>query len=508
MTDVPGASMPDPRAAPLRADVHTAAGNALKLGASLIGTWGVALLVRLYLPRYLGPEAFGLYSFADSFAITCVGFLSLGVDSYVQKEIPVRPAHASDFFGGVMVLRLLLGIPALLILQELLALGGRPAEAHLLVLAFGSAYLLTIFNASFGALLQANTKVDGLAVTNVLIKVLWAALIGVGMACGASVVLLATAFVVSEAVKSLVLGRVVRRDLGLVLRVDRQATWAVIVASLPYYTNAVALSLNRLDVTVLTFMTGSDREVGYYGAASNLSGLALMLAPLLASVLLPLMSRAHARSSAELDLVVSQAARGLVELALPIALFLALGADYWVRLAFGAQYAPAAASLRALAPQFVFTYVAALLSMTLMVRGRGWAMTGISIFGVLVNPLLCALCVPIGARLLGEGGAGAGAALGVVGMEVAVSALMLRALGGSVFDAAGRRAVAGLVLLCLALLVLDVPLRVLGFWRLPLEFALYLALASATGLLRVRALLDLARELRASRATAPENGAR
>jgi O-antigen/teichoic acid export membrane protein len=205
---------------------------------------------------------------------------------------------------------------------------------------------------------------------------------------------------------------------------------------------------------------------------------------------------------------VSQAARGLVELALPIALFLALGADYWVRLAFGAQYAPAAASLRALAPQFVFTYVAALLSMTLMVRGRGWAMTGISIFGVLVNPLLCALCVPIGARLLGEGGAGAGAALGVVGMEVAVSALMLRALGGSVFDAAGRRAVAGLVLLCLALLVLDVPLRVLGFWRLPLEFALYLALASATGLLRVRALLDLARELRASRATAPENGAR
>jgi hypothetical protein len=93
-------------------------------------------------------------------------------------------------------------------------------------------------------------------------------------------------------------------------------------------------------------------------------------------------------------------------------------------------------------------------------------------------------------------------------MEVAVSALMLRALGGSVFDAAGRRAVAGLVLLCLALLALDVPLRVLGFWRLPLELALYLALASATGLLRVRALLNLARELRASRAVAPGNGAR
>ena len=33
--------------------------NAVKLGGSLLLTWGIALGVRLLMPRYLGPDAFG-----------------------------------------------------------------------------------------------------------------------------------------------------------------------------------------------------------------------------------------------------------------------------------------------------------------------------------------------------------------------------------------------------------------------------------------------------------------
>ena len=29
-------------------------------------------------------------------------FLSLGVDTYISREIALRPKHASDFFGGLL----------------------------------------------------------------------------------------------------------------------------------------------------------------------------------------------------------------------------------------------------------------------------------------------------------------------------------------------------------------------------------------------------------------------
>src|SRR3954447_2371242 len=87
-------------------DVRTAMRNGVKLGLSLVGTWTVALVVRFFLPRYLGPERFGLYSFSDAFAATYFVFLGLGIDAYIQKEIPARPRHASDFLGGVLVFRL------------------------------------------------------------------------------------------------------------------------------------------------------------------------------------------------------------------------------------------------------------------------------------------------------------------------------------------------------------------------------------------------------------------
>ena len=41
--------------------------NAIKLGASLLFTWGIALAIRLLLPRYLGPVRFGTMNFADGF---------------------------------------------------------------------------------------------------------------------------------------------------------------------------------------------------------------------------------------------------------------------------------------------------------------------------------------------------------------------------------------------------------------------------------------------------------
>src|SRR4051794_20126287 len=84
-------------------DAATALRNAIKLGGSLLATWTVALAVRFQLPRHLGPVRFGDFNFCDSFTAAFFIFLSLGIETYIQKEVSVRPKHASEFFGGVLL---------------------------------------------------------------------------------------------------------------------------------------------------------------------------------------------------------------------------------------------------------------------------------------------------------------------------------------------------------------------------------------------------------------------
>ena len=99
-----------PAGAHLWRDAQLALWNALKIGGSLLATWTVAVAVRFVLPRVLGPETYGVYNFTEAFATSFFVLANLGIETYVQKEIPLRAEHASDFFGGVLALRLLLGV--------------------------------------------------------------------------------------------------------------------------------------------------------------------------------------------------------------------------------------------------------------------------------------------------------------------------------------------------------------------------------------------------------------
>jgi O-antigen/teichoic acid export membrane protein len=105
----------------LQGDIAHSLRNTAKLGASLVATWAVALVVRIFLPRHLGPAAFGTYQFADSFTATIFVVTTLGIETYVRKEIATNPEHANDFFGGTLVLRVALSVLVLAIAVPSLA---------------------------------------------------------------------------------------------------------------------------------------------------------------------------------------------------------------------------------------------------------------------------------------------------------------------------------------------------------------------------------------------------
>ncbi|MCB0018274.1 MAG: oligosaccharide flippase family protein, partial [Anaerolineales bacterium] len=82
--------------------------NAGVLMASQLLTWGLAILVTIYVPRYLGREGIGILGLAESIWAIMATFVSFGMDVLLAKEIARKPERLEQFFGTQIVTRLLL----------------------------------------------------------------------------------------------------------------------------------------------------------------------------------------------------------------------------------------------------------------------------------------------------------------------------------------------------------------------------------------------------------------
>ncbi|GAC1683661.1 MAG: hypothetical protein NVS9B3_01630 [Gemmatimonadaceae bacterium] len=477
----------------LQTDLARSLRNAGKLGASLIASWTVALGIRILMPRYLGPAAYGTFQFADAFTATIFAATVLGVDTYVRKEIPVRPEHASEFFGGVIALRLVLSLILTGVAGVVLAAGGKPVATIHLVLILGVAQFLITVSATYAALLHSVGTVDGLSILNVASKLGWGVGIVVAIAIGAGVVGIAVAMLLSEIVRAGGLALLTARHFELRYAVRLRASLAVLRLSLPYYVATLAqMVYARMDIALMAFLT-TDTEVGYYGAASMIAYLAMLLSPLISWLLLPLTSRAGARSDEDLMRVARRAMEVVLSVAFPLSLFLFLGADVLVLRGFGAAYAPAITSVKLQAFSFALTY-AAMVGASILIRlQKGWAVTYVALGGMVLSLVLNLLLVPWCVGRFGAGGAGNGAGIALVAVEVYTVGAQTWLLGRQSFDRRSLGVILRTIAVCAAVAIIDALIRRLGAWRLVVDAPLYVLLAAATGAVDVRMIAGVVR---------------
>jgi O-antigen/teichoic acid export membrane protein len=454
------------------------------------------------LPRYLGPEQFGAYSFADAVATTFFVFCTLGVETYVQKSVPVRHEHASEFFGGILAIRLAMSAVLLTLMCLGLSLTGRRHEIIVAAALFGVGQIFFVHNNTFVAMLNARGKVDGMSVVNVLAKTSWAACTFAAVMFKLGLWALAASFIVGEALRSVSLYQLCRRHLSLRIAFHREHLRGALVSCAPFFVTTLALTLySRFDVMLLNYLA-SPVELGWYAASSQVSNLGLVLVPLITGVCLPMFSRAQSRSEEELGVSIRRSLEVILMLAIPASLAIYLGADVWIRVLGGPGFEPAARSLRTIAPIFILTYVAILSASFLNLIDRAWTVTRSCLLGIFVNAALNVGLIKFLAPRLGVGGAGMGAALSNVLTEAFVCGLMLAVIGKRVIDGRLLRALFRTAMVCAAVVLCDLLLRPLGPARLLIDAAAYVGfafLAGAVQLDEARQLLALLRTQRAVR---------
>lgn len=447
--------------------------NAGLLGTSVMMTAGVGLLMELYLAGALGGERYGRIAFARSLAEVALVGASFGLDTYARREVAKRPSHASEFYGGFLAARAFVTLFGVGVIAALLIATGKPHETVVLAALFGTAQFFIHSSRSAASILQAVGAVREAAALSIVTKLVWVLVVVGGTVAGLGLLVIPVAWIITEAANTVALTHFARRHVQLTISLRNQTVRPILAASAPFLVLQLSGSLfMNLDVTLVGFLT-NDTEVGIYRSAMNLALPVLILAPVIQQVLVPLASRAAARSVDELAIVTRRSLEITAGLAIPVALLMALNADTAFGLAFADNQAGVYA-LRLLSLTVVATYVNMVVGTFLTVTNHGWVLTRAVLFGVGLDAAMNLVLIRVGQRWWGEGGAGMGAAISFITAETAVMVLLVGAVGRHALDRRNIRTIASVVVMGVFVVIFDrLTKPALGGWRAVTDTAVY-----------------------------------
>ena len=106
----------------------------------------VGLFVGVWVARYLGPEQFGLFSYALSFVGLFTAFATLGLDGIVVRELVKYPEKEDKIIGTVFWLKVIGAFCVLLLLGIVVSFTLNDKTTNMLIFIIASATIFQSFN--------------------------------------------------------------------------------------------------------------------------------------------------------------------------------------------------------------------------------------------------------------------------------------------------------------------------------------------------------------------------
>ena len=320
---------------------------------------GVGLFVGVWIARYLGPEQFGLLSFATAFVGLFGAIAVLGLHGIVVRDIVRNPEGARETLGTAAILQLVGGLVSyLLILAVIAYLRPDDTLARSIIAILGSMMLL---KASEIAVYWFESQVQSrytVWVQNSVFLVFAAVKVALILQ-EASL----TAFVWAMLVEAVVVAVILLFVLGKrgptlsSFRFNASRAKSLLKDSWPLLLSGMVLMVQaRIDQIMLGQMVG-DIEVGYYSVALRIIETAAVTSMILHSSFVPSIISAK-KTSEKLYLKRLEAFYKLnIIISLSIAVPIAIFSPWIIGVLFGEDYMPAALIMSIMAIRLFFAHI-------------------------------------------------------------------------------------------------------------------------------------------------------
>jgi O-antigen/teichoic acid export membrane protein len=349
---------------------HTIAKNAGVLMVSQLLTWGLSLLLNIFLPRFLGVAAVGKFHLANSLWAIVAIIATFGMDTLLTKEIARAPTKLNTLFGTSILLRSLLYTLGGLGLAIYTRLAGYPTETVYVIVIVGVANLIVQFASACEATLRGLEKMEYISLSLIISKVVLTLVSIALLLLGQGVLVVASVSIGAALINLSILVHYLRRLQPLRLRVEWQLVGWMLRASAPYLAVYAFLVLYmQVDIVIISLLV-SEEGVGWYGAADHLFGTLLFVPTVFITAVFPALARMYADASASLTLLMRKSFDLLLLLSIPIGLGVLVIANPLVVLLFGPAFANSGPVLAVMGIVLILTYQNMLLGQFLIATNQ------------------------------------------------------------------------------------------------------------------------------------------
>jgi O-antigen/teichoic acid export membrane protein len=469
--------------------------NAVALSFSRPLTWLSATALTILLPRYLGDVNLGKINAAFAFADWCGLLVSLGIATYLTKEVARRGQAAGSLILNAALLRLVLAALVTVLAMLLATVITHDQVTRQLIFLLSGHMVLTVISAVLVGGLQGMQQLRAVAVFDAAAKIALLAFVAAFLVGGLSPLEVAAAYILSDLVGIAGFVWALYRNSGLSGPIDVGSWRSLIKGGVPFVVwEASLLTYARIDVVFLSVFATSA-VLGWYYAAYRIISIPLFLPAILMTVTFPALS-ASVGNRELFNAIGRKAVQTTVLLSVPMSFGLIVLPGKLVDLfGYPDSFSNAVLPIALLAAGLPLVAVNMIIAPALAAldRQRQWALAGVG--AAILNPALNFVAIPYTQSEFGNGGIGAAAVTTLT--EVYLLGVALWLLPSGVLDLAtwkhvSRSFFAGLVMAGDLLLVLDLPVLIL----IPLGAVIYAVVSWAMGNVELADLRTLRNYLR------------
>lgn len=322
----------------------------------------VGLFIGIWVARYLGPERFGLFSYAQSFVGLFVAIATLGLDGIVVRELVKDESRTNELIGTAFYLKLIGAILTLLVLVIATQFTSNDRYTNLLVFIIASATIFQSFNV-VDMYFQSKVLSKYVVFSNIISLFISSIVKITLILINAPLVAFAWAILFDSVV--LAMGFIyffLKYSTCEIKKIKFNKTIAISLLkdSWPLILSGVVISIYmKIDQVMIQEILGNE-AVGQYAAATRLSEIWYFIPTILVSSLFPAVVNARKQSEELYYSRLQKLFDLVVWIAIAIALPMTFLSDIIVNMLYGEQYNQAASvlTIHIWASIFVFLGVA------------------------------------------------------------------------------------------------------------------------------------------------------
>ena len=362
----------------------------------------VGLFVGIWVARYLGPEQFGLFSYAQSFVGLFTAIATLGLDGIVVRELVKDESRRDELIGTAFYLKLIGAIAVLIVLAVAIQFTSNDHYTNVLVFIIASATIFQAFNVVdmyFQAKVLSKyvvyANVISLFVSSIVKIVLiltdapllafaWATLFdSVVLACGFIYFFLKTNNKYTNTPITLT-NLTFKKETAVSLLKD---SWLMAIAG------AAILIYMKIDQVMIMEMTDAE-AVGQYAVAVRISELWYFIPMVIASSLFPAIISAKKQSEKLYYERLQKLYDLMVWMAIAIALPMTFLSDWVIAVLYGEQYNRAGTVLMIHIWAGVFVFLSVANDKWFYIENKAGLLTIKVIIGAVSNIILNYILIP------------------------------------------------------------------------------------------------------------------